>query len=109
MDKTYLERVKTEFVTDPKLKQPITQRTKTLRETLLATTPRICHERACLYTQSWKETEGQPVVIRRAKALEKILSGVSIFIRPGELIMESQEFNNVPHHQSQLYYTPPLN
>jgi len=38
MDKTYLERVKTEFVTDPKLKQPITQRTKTLRETLLATT-----------------------------------------------------------------------
>ena len=87
MDRTYLERIKTELVTDPKLKKPITERTKILRETLIATIPRICPERARLYTQSWKETEGEPLVIRRAKALEKILNQMSIFIRPGELIV----------------------
>ena len=90
MAKSYLERVKTELVTDPKLKQPITERTKQLRDTMLAVTPKLCSERARLYTESWKETEGQPIVIRRAKALGKILNGMSIFIRPGELIVGNQ-------------------
>ena len=82
MAKSYLERIKTELVTDPKLKQPITERTGQLRDTMLAVTPKLCSERARLYTESWKETEGQPTVIRRAKALDKILGGMSIFIRP---------------------------
>ncbi len=90
MAKAYLERIKTEFVTDPKLKQPITERTGQLRDTMLAVTPKLCSERARLYTESWKETEGQPTVIRRAKALDKILGGMSIFIRPGELIVGNQ-------------------
>jgi len=90
MAKSYLERIKTELVTDPKLKQPITGRTRQLRDTMLAVTPKLCSERARLYTESWKETEGQPTVIRRAKALEKILGGMSIFIRPGELIVGNQ-------------------
>jgi pyruvate formate-lyase/glycerol dehydratase family glycyl radical enzyme len=90
MAKSYLERIKTELVTDPKLKQPITERTRQLRDTMLAVTPKLCSERARLYTESWKETEGQPTVIRRAKALEKILGGMSIFIRPGELIVGNQ-------------------
>jgi pyruvate formate-lyase/glycerol dehydratase family glycyl radical enzyme len=90
MAKSYLERIKTELVTDPKLKQPITGRTRQLRDTMLAVTPKLCSERARLYTESWKETEGQPTVIRRAKALARILSGMSIFIRPGELIVGNQ-------------------
>lgn len=90
MAKSYLERIKTELVTDPKLKQPITERTRQLRDTMLAVTPKLCSERARLYTESWRETEGQPTVIRRAKALEKILGGMSIFIRPGELIVGNQ-------------------
>ena len=34
---------------------------------------KVCLERARLVTQSYKETEGEPMVIRRAKALKKIL------------------------------------
>ena len=90
MAKSYLERIKTELITDPKLKQPITERTRQLRDTMLVVTPKLCSERARLYTESWRETEGQPIVIRRAKALEKILGGMSIFIRPGELIVGNQ-------------------
>ncbi len=87
MGKSYLEKVKTEFVTDPSLKKPITDRTRQLRDTMLAVTPKVCTERAVLYRKSWEETEGQPIVIRRAKALERVLRGMSIYIRPGELIV----------------------
>jgi len=90
MGKSYLEKIKTEFATDPKLKQPITEKTRQLRDTMLAVIPKLCSERARLYTESWKETEGEPTVIRRAKALKKILEEMSIFIRPGELIVGNQ-------------------
>ena len=90
MELAYLERIKTELVADPKLKQPITDRTRKLRDTMVTVTPRLCSERASLYTESWKETEGEPRVIRRAKALKKILEGMSIFIRRGELIVGNQ-------------------
>lgn len=86
----YLERIKSCFVTDPKLKQPITERTRQLRDNMLAVTPKLCSERARLYTESWRETEGEPTVTRRAKALKKILEEMSIFIRPGELIVGNQ-------------------
>ena len=35
-------------------------------------------ERARLLTASWKETEGLPVPIRRARAFEKIVTGIPI-------------------------------
>ncbi len=87
---SYLEKVKGELVFAPKLKQPSSKRTAQLRDELIATIPRICSERAYLVTQSMKETEGQPMVIRRAKALEKVLREMTIFIRPGELIVGNQ-------------------
>ena len=90
VEKSYLERIKTELFTDPKLKQPITERTKQLRDTMLAVTPKLCSERARLYTESWQQTMGEAKVIRRAKALKKILAEMSIFIRPGELIVGNQ-------------------
>jgi len=43
--------------------------------------------RSRYYTQSWKETEGQPTSIRRAKAVANYLDNVPIFIRPFELIV----------------------
>jgi hypothetical protein len=52
MQKSYLERMKTELVTDPKSKKPITERTRRLRDTMLAVTPKLCSERARLYTES---------------------------------------------------------
>lgn len=90
MAKDYLEKIKTELVTDPKLKQPITERTMRLREALCTAEPKLCSERARLYTDSWKETEGQPLVIRRAKALKKVLDEMTIFIGPDELIVGNQ-------------------
>ena len=63
--------------------------TKTL-DRFLNTAPAVCAERAVLITESYKETEGQPMPIRRAKALEKILSGMSIFIQDDELIVGNQ-------------------
>jgi formate C-acetyltransferase len=53
-------------------------------------TPEVCSERAQLVTQSYQETEAYPMVIRRAKAFEKILAEMSIFIEEGELIVGNQ-------------------
>ena len=47
---------------------------------------RLCLERARLVTESYKETDGQPMVIRRAKALKKILENMTIFIQDNEQI-----------------------
>jgi choline trimethylamine-lyase len=49
--------------------------------------PELSIERAFFMTESYKETEGLPHVIRRASALEKILNGISIHIEDGELIV----------------------
>ena len=48
---------------------------------------RMCLERARLITQSYKETEGEPEVIRRAKALAHILTKMTIYINDHELIV----------------------
>lgn len=58
-----------------------------LREKLLQTVPELCVERGYLLTQSYIETEAYPQVIRRAKALEKVLNEMTINIEEGELIV----------------------
>jgi len=50
-------------------------------------TPRLCIERARLYTESYKTTEGLPPALRRAKAIEKVLSERSAIIYDGELLI----------------------
>ena len=40
-----------------------------------------------MYTKVWKETEGEPISIRRAKALKEYLHNVPLFIRPHELLV----------------------
>jgi pyruvate formate-lyase/glycerol dehydratase family glycyl radical enzyme len=57
---------------------------------LLANRPAICTERATLITESHNETEGQAPVVRRARALQKILERISIYIGDGELIVGNQ-------------------
>ena len=66
------------------------KRVEKILDRFLNTTPSICAERAELITESYKETEGQPMPIRRAKALEKILSGMSIFIQDDEILVGNQ-------------------
>jgi pyruvate formate-lyase/glycerol dehydratase family glycyl radical enzyme len=48
---------------------------------------RLCLERARMYTESYRRTEGEPMVIRRAKALEHILDNMTIYILEDELII----------------------
>ena len=48
---------------------------------------KICLERARLVTQVYKETEGEPMVLRRAKALASILENMTIYIGDEERIV----------------------
>ncbi len=67
-----------------------TARVERVKERFLTQTPEICPERAKLITESYKETEALPIIMRRAKAFEKILAGMSIFIEDDELIVGNQ-------------------
>jgi len=62
-------------------------RTQSLKEPLLKKRPMICVERAKYWTEAMKETEGEPMIIRSAKALERVLTNISVNIYPGELIV----------------------
>ncbi|VUS31568.1 formate C-acetyltransferase [Klebsiella huaxiensis] len=64
----------------------MTNRTQRLKDRLFANPREISLERALLYTASHKQTEGEPVMIRRAKATEWVLDHVQISIRDDELI-----------------------
>lgn len=60
-----------------------------LIEHLYAKMPVIEADRAVLLTESYKETEGEPIIIRRAKAFDHICRNIPIIIRPLELIVGS--------------------
>ena len=64
----------------------MTNRTQRLKASLFAQPREISLERALLYTASHRLTEGEPVIIRRAKATAWILDKVAISIRDDELI-----------------------
>ena len=64
-------------------------RIKRLVEHLYAKMPEIEPARAELITESYMSTEGQPVIIRKARAFEHILKHLPIIIRPEELIVGS--------------------
>ncbi len=53
----------------------------------LAAKPSFTAERALIYTRVYKETEGEPAVIRRAKALAATLREIKIDITPYELLV----------------------
>jgi len=71
-------------------KSEIHWRTLKLNNELLEVKPEFCIERARLVTQSYKETEGEPMVIRRAKAVAKVLKEMPIFIQKDQLIVGTQ-------------------
>ncbi len=56
---------------------------------LYAKMPEIEAARAELITESYRETEGEPMIMRRAKAFAHILENIPIIIRDGELIVGS--------------------
>ena len=56
---------------------------------LFATKPEVECERAVLLTESYKETEHLPMILRRSRAFRHILENIPITIRPDELIVGS--------------------
>ncbi|MFW5989279.1 MAG: pyruvate formate lyase family protein [Desulfosudaceae bacterium] len=48
---------------------------------------RICLERARLVTESYQATEGQPWILRRARALQHLFENMTIYILEGEEIV----------------------
>ncbi len=103
---------------------PKTDRITRLVDNLYAKMPEIESARAVLITESYKETEGLPVILRRAKAFEHILKNIPIIIRDEELIVGSstiaprgcqtfpeysyewleEEFDTVEHRSADPFY-----
>lgn len=65
----------------------LSNRIQYFKDELFTEKREISLERSKLYTESWKKTEGEAVIIRRAKALKNILDKTKITIKPGELIV----------------------
>ena len=68
---------------------PKSKRIEKLVDNLYAKMPEIESARAILVTESYKQTESEPLIIRRAKAFQYILESLPIVIREQELIVGS--------------------
>lgn len=68
---------------------PKPDRVSRLIDHLFEKMPEIESARAILITESYKATENEPIIIRRAKAFEHILDNIPIIIRDEELIVGS--------------------
>lgn len=64
-----------------------TQRIEKSRLEYINSKPSICYERARIWTKSHKETEGEPTIIRRAKAFFAACEELPVNIYDGELIV----------------------
>ncbi|MBU3875112.1 glycyl radical protein [Faecalicatena sp. AGMB00832] len=68
---------------------PKSERISKLVDDLYAKMPEIESARAVLITESYRQTENEPIIIRRAKAFRHILENIPIVIRDMELIVGS--------------------
>lgn len=75
------------------LKKPISDRIKRMRKEVVAAKPILCSERALLVTESYQETEGKPIAIRRALAFKHILENMTQNIFVDELLVGSHGSN----------------
>jgi pyruvate formate-lyase/glycerol dehydratase family glycyl radical enzyme len=65
----------------------ITERIESARQNYINSKPAISYERARIWTESHKKTEGQSIAIRRAKAFRDTCEQLEINIFDGELIV----------------------
>lgn len=73
-------------ITPTETKRAPTERVKRLRESLFQTEPRLCCERLRFQMESYRETDGQPSVLRVAKAFEKHLCGMTLYIDENPIV-----------------------
>jgi formate C-acetyltransferase len=69
---------------------------------------RLDLQRSRFFTESYRDTEGQPMVLRRAKALANLLAKMGIFIREHERIVgyQTSDINGIFHPIDQNWKSP---
>jgi pyruvate formate-lyase/glycerol dehydratase family glycyl radical enzyme len=65
------------------------ERIAKLKARLLNAEAEMCIDRAILVTEAYKTHEAQPVIVKRALALKKILENIPLYIEPDVLIVGS--------------------
>ena len=65
----------------------LTPRIEQLKKQFFTHVPAVCLEGALSKTHVFKETEGEPMIVRRAKAFKRHCETKTITIQPGELIV----------------------
>ncbi|WP_417574070.1 formate C-acetyltransferase/glycerol dehydratase family glycyl radical enzyme [Parolsenella catena] len=65
----------------------LTPRMQAMKDEIFSTPRVVSLERARLYTESWRQTEGEPVVVRRALAVANVLAKHEIVIGNADLIV----------------------
>ena len=68
-------------------------RIERLRNAILNSVPTVGVERGRLVTGAYKENEADPILIKRAKALHKILNHMTIFINEDDLLVGNQGYS----------------
>ena len=66
------------------------ERGQRLRKAVVTVNPRICIERARIITQSYRENEGEHVLVQRSKAFDSIMRGIRVYILDDELVVGHQ-------------------
>ncbi|MCL5959092.1 MAG: hypothetical protein M1358_07180 [Chloroflexi bacterium] len=82
-----------------------------LREEFFNTEQVVSSDRARLTVESWKETEGEPYLLRRAKVMKKIAEELPLALFPGQMLAsnDTRFFRGVhPHVDCAGTYLIPL-
>lgn len=88
----------------------VSTRALTLRDRILESEPTVSVCRPKYYTESMKQTEGEPMILRQAKALTHVLQYIPVKIFPGELVVgargyaEWATFRKVLNHTDLVLY-----
>jgi len=82
------------LLTDTNLTDVTRLRIDRLRMNTLNAKASLCSQRALLYTESFKQTENEPYILRKAKAFAHTLDYMSIFIEADSLIFGNMASKN---------------
>lgn len=69
------------------------ERIQRLRKELTEQKPYVDGERCKIFTESMKITDGLPIIIRRAKSFYEVLDKMTVWVKPGELIVGNMAKN----------------
>ncbi len=67
-------------------------RVENIKKEIVSLAPAICVHRARLVTEAYRECEAEPVVTRRAHAVDRVLRQMPIYLEKGQLLAGNQAF-----------------